>query len=183
MIWSPLRPCSETGFVIGDIHMWIASLVSYCKPNVKLIWISHLINRSDVWLDQFIVFYLYFNILNYSKHTQTNSVIDILYTHCFLSQKKRPTRIAKESATLRDNIFTKCYPNIDATSQCFIYTDVSDYFLIVRFVDFGMKHRFCYEWKKSYKFLILQKSYKTDKSVKMRYFKRIIVNPGMKGLN
>ena len=78
------------------------------------------------------------NLLNYSKHAETTSFIDILYAHSFLSLINRPTRVAKESATSIDNIFTNCYSNIDNTLQCLIYTDVSDHFPIVH-VDFGMK--------------------------------------------
>ena len=48
------------------------------------------------------------------------------------------TRVAKDSATLIDNIFTNCYSNIDNTFQCLIYTDVTDHFPIIH-VDFGMK--------------------------------------------
>ena len=61
-----------------------------------------------------------------------------MYAHSFLSLINRPTRVAKESAPLIDNIFTNCYSNIDNTLQCLIYTDVSDHFPIVH-VDFGMK--------------------------------------------
>ena len=49
----------------------------------------------------------------------------------------RPTRVAKESATLIDNIFPNCHSNTDNTLQCPLYT-VSDHFPIVQ-VDFGMK--------------------------------------------
>ena len=78
------------------------------------------------------------NLLNYSKHAETTSFIDILHAHCFLSLINRPTRIAKEAATLIDNIFTNCYSNIDNSFQCLIYTDVSDHFSFIH-VDFGMK--------------------------------------------
>ena len=70
------------------------------------------------------------NLLNYSKYAETTSFIDILYAHSFLSLINRPTRVAKESATLIDNIFTNCYSNIDNTLQCLIYTDVSAHFLL-----------------------------------------------------
>ena len=69
-------------------------------------------------------------MLNYSKHTETTSSIDILYAHPFLSLINRPTRVEKESATQIDDIFTNCYSNIDSTLQCLIYTDVSDHFLL-----------------------------------------------------
>ena len=78
------------------------------------------------------------NLLNYSKHVETTSFIDILHAHCVLSLINCPTRIAKESATLIDNVFINCYSNIDNTFQCLIYTDVSDHFPILH-VDFGMK--------------------------------------------
>ena len=55
-----------------------------------------------------------------------------------MSLINRPTRVAKDSATLIDNIFTNCYSNIDNTFQCLIYTDVTDHFPIIH-VDFGMK--------------------------------------------
>ena len=42
------------------------------------------------------------NLLNYNKHAETTSFIDILYAHSFLSLINRPTRVAKESATLVD---------------------------------------------------------------------------------
>ena len=43
--------------------------------------------------------------------------IDILYAHSFLSLINRPTRVAKESATLIDNIYINCFSNIDDTPQ------------------------------------------------------------------
>ena len=70
------------------------------------------------------------NLLNYSKHAETTSFIDILYAHSFMSLINRPTRVAKESATLIDNVFTNCYSNIDNTLQCLIYTDVQIIFLL-----------------------------------------------------
>ena len=78
------------------------------------------------------------NLLNYGKHAESTSFIDILYAHSFMSLINRPTRVAKDSATLIDNIFTNCYSNIDNTFQCLIYTDVTDHFPIIH-VDFGMK--------------------------------------------
>ena len=78
------------------------------------------------------------NLLNYGKHSESTSFIDILYAHSFMSLINRPTRVAKDSATLIDNIFTNCYSNIDNTFQCLIYTDVTDHFPIIH-VDFGMK--------------------------------------------
>ena len=57
------------------------------------------------------------NLLNYSKHAETTSFMDTLYAHSFLSRIKRPTRVAKVSATLIGNIFTNCYSNIDNTLQ------------------------------------------------------------------
>ena len=78
------------------------------------------------------------SLLNYGKHAESTSFIDISYAHSFMSLINRPTRVAKDSATLIDNIFTNCYSNIDNIFQCLIYTDVTDHFPIIH-VDFGMK--------------------------------------------
>ena len=78
------------------------------------------------------------NLLNFDKHAETTSFVDILHAHSFVSLINRPTRVTKNSATLIDNIFTNCYCNIEHTFQCLIYTDVSDHFPIVH-IDFEMK--------------------------------------------
>ena len=73
------------------------------------------------------------NLLNYSKHAETTSLIGILCSIPFC-----PTRLFKGSATLIDNMFTNCHPNIDNILQNLIYTDVSDHFSMVH-VDYSMK--------------------------------------------
>ena len=78
------------------------------------------------------------NLLNFDKHAETTSFVDMLHAHSFVSLINRPTRVTKKSATLIDNIFTNCYCNIEHTFQCLIYTDVSDHFPIVH-IDFEMK--------------------------------------------
>ena len=63
-----------------------------------------------------------FNIylLNFDKHAETTSFVDLLHAHSFVSLINRPTRVTTNSATLIDNIFTNCYGNIEDTFQCLI---------------------------------------------------------------
>ena len=78
------------------------------------------------------------DLLNFDKHAETTSFVDMLHAHSFVSLINRPTRVTKNSATLIDNIFTNCYCNIENTFQCLIYTDVCDHFPIV-LLDFEMQ--------------------------------------------
>ena len=78
------------------------------------------------------------NLLNFDKHAETTSFVDMLHAQSFVSPINSPTRVTKNSATLIDNIFINCYYNIEHTFQCLIYTDVSDHFPIVH-IDFEMK--------------------------------------------
>ena len=78
------------------------------------------------------------NLLNFDKHAETTSFVDLLHANSFVSLINRPTRVTTNSATLIDNIFTNCYGNIENTFQCLIYTDVSDHFPIVH-IDSEMK--------------------------------------------
>ena len=78
------------------------------------------------------------NLLNFDKHAETTSFVDMLHAQSFVSLINRPTRVTKNSATLIDNIFTNCYCNIENTFQCLIYTDVSDHFPVVH-IDFEMQ--------------------------------------------
>ena len=76
------------------------------------------------------------NLLDFDKHPETTSFVDLLHAHYFVSLINR--RVTTIPATLRDNIFTNCYGNIEDTFKCLIYTDVSDHFLIVH-IDSEMK--------------------------------------------
>ena len=78
------------------------------------------------------------NLLNFDKHAETTSFVDMLHAQSFVSLINRPTRVTKNSATLINNIFTNCYCNIENTFQCLIYTDVSDHFPVVH-IDFEMQ--------------------------------------------
>ena len=78
------------------------------------------------------------NLLNFDKHAETTSFVDMLRAQSFVSFINRPTRVTKNSATLINNIFTNCYCNIENTFQCLIYTNVSDHFPIVH-IDFEMQ--------------------------------------------
>ena len=78
------------------------------------------------------------NLLNFDKHAETTSFVDLLHAHSFVSLINRLTRVTTNFATLIDNIFPNCYGNIENTIQCLIYTDVSDHFPIVH-IDSEMK--------------------------------------------
>ena len=140
--------CSESIFIEIDKDLFnknrnIIIGVIYRPPNTDLKLFNDDINELLDTLERghkycYLMGDYNINLLNYNKHAETTSFIDIMYAHSFLSLINRPTRVAKESATLIDNIFTNCYSNIDNTLQCLIYTDVSDHFPIVH-VDFGMK--------------------------------------------
>ena len=85
------------------------------------------------------------NLLNFDKHAETTSFVDMLHAQSFVSLINRPTRVTKNSATLIDNIFTNCYCNIENTFQCLIFTDVSDQYSYCthRFRNAVVWHRYC----------------------------------------
>ena len=78
------------------------------------------------------------NLLNYEKHEDTTTFIDLMHSFSFISLINRPTRITENSATSIDNIFTNHYVNLDNSFQCVIYTDVSDHFPVIH-IDTAMK--------------------------------------------
>ena len=78
------------------------------------------------------------NLLNYEKHEDTTTFIDLMHSFSFISLINRPTRITDNSATLIVNIFTNHYDNLDNSVQCIIYTDVSDHFPVIH-IDTAMK--------------------------------------------
>ena len=77
------------------------------------------------------------NLFNSDSHVPTSEFISLCLTHSMLPLINRPTRVAKSSATLIDNIFTN---NIEATKfQGIFYTDISDHFPIFM-IENSIKH-------------------------------------------
>ena len=60
------------------------------------------------------------NLLNFDKHAEATSFVDMTHADSFVSLINRPTSVTKNSGTLIDNIFTNCYCNIENTVQCLI---------------------------------------------------------------
>ena len=54
----------------------------------------------------FLVGDMHINILNYANHTDTDNLVDLLYSKGMYPLITKPTRITSTSATLLDNIFT-----------------------------------------------------------------------------
>ena len=71
------------------------------------------------------------NLFSYKVHSPTAEFVDLMYSHSFVPLINRPTRIANQSATLIDNIFTNNNLNWCQSMQDILVTDISDHFRVV----------------------------------------------------
>ena len=76
------------------------------------------------------------NLLNADKHTASQEFLDIMFSHSFLPCITKPTRIAKSSSTLIDNIFSNDCRESTASLSGILYTDVSDHFPVY-YIDYS----------------------------------------------
>ena len=70
------------------------------------------------------------NIMNSESHGDTGKFLDIMYSFSFIPLITRPTRVAINSATIIDNIFSNDIAYCNTQSQGIFYTDISDHFPI-----------------------------------------------------
>ena len=66
------------------------------------------------------------NLLKYENHSKTHEFIENLYSHRFIPQITKPTRVTPTSATLIDHIYTNNLNNQQISG--IIITDVADHF-------------------------------------------------------
>ena len=78
------------------------------------------------------------NLLNADKHAPTQEFIDLMFSHSFIPNITKPTRVARNSATLIDNIFTNSLLDNNQIFTGALYTDISDHFPIFH-IDYSCK--------------------------------------------
>ena len=67
------------------------------------------------------------NLINSDNHTPSSNFTDLLFSHGLFPMINKPTRIALDTATLIDNIFTN---NYSETTNGILINDISDHFPI-----------------------------------------------------
>ena len=82
------------------------------------------------------------NLLNIDNHSATNEFLDLLFSHSFIPNITKPTRVTPKSATLIDNIFSNSLSNDNKILNGILYTDISDHFPIFH-IDYSTKIDIC----------------------------------------
>ena len=118
----------------NNYHKDILIGVIYRPPNENMdIFNDYVTNLLDSLQTENKVIYLCgdfnINLLNSSTHTETDNFLNCLYSHSIFPLISKPTRKARNSATLIDNIFTNDIANSEIVSGI-LYTDISDHFPI-----------------------------------------------------
>ena len=110
----------------------------YRPPNRN---ISDFISQMELLLQRyrnrtlFLVGDININILNYSSHNDTNAFLNLMYGNGLYPLITKPTRIARNNATLIDNIFTN---EIQCITKSGVYIcDVSDYLPVFQVCNYG----------------------------------------------
>ena len=70
------------------------------------------------------------DLLKHEIHHPTENILDIMYANHLVPLINRPTRIARESSTLTDDIFSNNYNVIDYQGNGILKTDISDHYIM-----------------------------------------------------
>ena len=92
--------------------------------------IIEIINQNN--LPETIMGDMNINLLNFQKHTKTNTYLENILSHGFLPKITMATRIANSSVTLIDHIYTN--ETAKHITSGVIITDVSDHFGTFQFI-------------------------------------------------
>ena len=96
-----------------------------------------------------------FNIdcLKSDEHRSTSEFLNLMYSHFFIPLITRPTRVASNSATLIDNIYTNNLRGIESTMSGLLTTDISDHYPIFHiYPDLIEKEKETYFLEKKFKY-------------------------------
>jgi len=78
------------------------------------------------------------NILNSETHAGTGKFLDVMYCHSFVPLITKPTRVANDSATIIDNVFSNDLLGSDKQRQGILLTDITDHFPIFVITDYNL---------------------------------------------
>ena len=70
------------------------------------------------------------DLLKHEIHHPTENILDIMYANYLVPLINRPTRIARESSTLTDDIFSNNNNVIDYQGNGILKTDISDHYIM-----------------------------------------------------